>query len=117
MSAANPTQLGIPQWWQFMYPLLQVASDGREWARRDFYPAAVERAGVPDELRALQHKSGDYVAEHRAGWAKSGLVRARLLEAVGRGVFRITDAESAFLAAHPDGFMLADVEALPAWKE
>ena len=79
MADQNPTDLGVPQWWQFMYPLLQVASDGRDWARREFYPAAVKRAGVPDELRQLQHKSGDFVAEHRAGWAKSGLVRARLL--------------------------------------
>jgi restriction system protein len=117
MSDLNPTELGIPQWWQFMYPLLQVASDGRDWARRDFYPAAVDRAGVPEDLRALQHKSGDLVAEHRAGWAKSGLVRARLLEAVGRGVFRISDAGRAFLAAHPDGFSLTDVESLPAWEE
>ena len=117
MADLNPTELGIPQWWQFMYPLLQVSSDGHEWARRDLYPAAVQRAGVPEELRTLQHKSGDYVAEHRAGWAKSGLVRARLLAAVSRGVFRITDAGREFLAAHPDGFTLADVKALPAWDE
>lgn len=117
MDDLNPTELGVPQWWQFMYPLLQVASDGREWARRDFYPAAVEQAGVPDELRQLQHKSGDFVAEHRAGWAKSGLVRARLLETVSRGVFRITDDGREFLAAHPDGFTIGDVEALPAWEE
>lgn len=117
MTSVNPTDLGIPQWWQFMHPLLEVASDGRDWARRDFYPAAVERAGVPEELRLLQHKSGDYVAEHRAGWAKSGLVRARLLETVSRGVFRITQAGREFLAAHPDGFTAADVEALPAWQE
>lgn len=117
MTPPNPTELGVPQWWQFMHPLLEVASDGRDWARRDLYPAAVERAGVPDELRALQHKSGDYVAEHRAGWAKSGLVRARLLETVSRGVFRITNAGREFLAAHPDGFTVADVEALPAWEE
>lgn len=117
MTEPNPTELGVPQWWQFMYPLLQVASDGRDWARRDFYPAAVERAGVADELRLLQHKSGDYVAEHRAGWAKSDLVRARLLETVGRGVFRITDAGREFLAAHPNGFGQAEVHALPPWLE
>lgn len=117
MTSVNPTDLGIPQWWQFMHPLLQVASDDRDWARRDFYPAAVEQAGVPEELRLLQHKSGDYVAEHRAGWAKSGLIRARLLETVSRGVFRITDAGREFLAAHRDGFTVADVEALPAWQE
>lgn len=117
MADLNPTELGVPQWWQFMYPLLQVASDGRDWARRDLYPAAVERAGVPDDLRKLQHKSGDYIAEHRAGWAKSGLVRVRLLVAVRRGVFRITDAGREFLAAHTDGFTLDDVKALPAWDE
>ena len=44
-------------------------------------------------------------------------MRARLLEPVGRGVFRITEAGRSFLAAHPDGFSLADVEQLPAWEE
>ncbi|MBG6094237.1 restriction endonuclease [Nocardioides luteus] len=117
MTDVNPTELGIPQWWQFMYPLLQVTSDGSDWARRDLYPAVVERAGVPDDLRKLQHKSGKYIAEHRASWAKSGLVRARLLLAVRRGLFRITDAGREFLSAHPDGFTLADVKALPAWAE
>lgn len=117
MSELKPTELGIPQWWQFMYPLLQVTSDGRDWARRDLYSAAVERAGVPEDLRALQHKSGKYIAEHRAGWAKSGLVRARLLVAVRRGLFRITDAGREFLSTHAEGFTLADVKALSAWDE
>lgn len=118
MTDLNVTELGIPQWWQFMYPLLQVAADGREWARRDLYSAALDRAGVPEDLRLIQYgPSGNYAAENRVGWAKSALTRARLLESVRRGVFRITDAGRAFLADHPYEFKQSELEALRAWDE
>lgn len=114
----NATDLGIPQWWQFMYPLLQVASDGKEWARRDLYSAALDQAGVAEDLRAIQYGvSGNYAAENRVGWAKSALTRARLLETVRRGVFRITDAGQEFLEAHLYEFKQSELEALPAWDE
>lgn len=118
MSEPNATELGIPQWWQFMHPVLQVASDGKDWARRDLYSAALDVAGVSDELRAVQYEaSGNFAAENRVGWAKSALTRARLLETVRRGVFRITDAGREFLAAHPRGFTQGDLQVLPAWDE
>lgn len=113
----NATELGIPRWWQFMYPLLQAAADGDEWARRDLYSAALDKAGVPDELRTIQYgTSGNYAAENRVGWAKSALTRARLLETVRRGVFRITDAGRAFLEAHPYEFKQSELEALVACR-
>lgn len=118
MTDQNVTELGIPQWWQFMYPLLQVAADGRDWARRDLYSAALDRAGVSEDLRLVQYgSSGNYAAENRVGWAKSALTRARLLETVRRGVFRITDAGRAFLADHPYEFKQSDLEELPVWDE
>ncbi|GAA3209717.1 hypothetical protein GCM10017690_19450 [Microbacterium terregens] len=110
MTDLNVTELGIPQWWQFMYPLLQVAADGREWARRDLYSAALDRAGVPEDLRLIQYgPSGNYAAENRVGWAKSALTRVRLLESVRRGVFRITNAGRAFLADHPYEFKQSEL--------
>ena len=118
MNEPNATDLGIPQWWQFMYPLLQVASDGKEWTRRELYSAALDLAGVSEELREIQYgPSGNFAAENRVGWAKSALARARLLETVSRGVFRITDAGREFLAEHPYEFRRSELEALPAWDE
>ncbi|WP_289566067.1 restriction endonuclease [Cellulomonas cellasea] len=118
MSELNATALGIPQWWQFMHPVLQVASDGKDWARRDLYSAALDLAGVSDELRAVQYEtSGNFAAENRVGWAKSALTRARLLETARRGVFRITDTGREFLASHPRGFTQSDLQALHAWDE
>lgn len=118
MTEPNVTELGIPQWWQFMYPLLLVAADGTEWARRDLYTAVLDQAGISEELRAIQYgTSGNYAAENRVGWAKSALTRARLLETVRRGVFRITNAGRDFLASHPYEFKQSELEALPAWDE
>lgn len=118
MAEPTPTELGLPQWWQFMYPLLQVASDGKEWPRRDLYAAALDVAGVSDELRSIQYgTSGNLAAENRVGWAKSALTRARLLTTVRRGTFQISDAGREFLASHPYEFKQADLEKLPAWDE
>lgn len=118
MSDTNFTAAGIPQHGQLALPLLQVIADGNEWTRRDLVVATLDRAGVPQELRELQYgESGHYAAENRVGWAKSELTRAQLIEPVRRGVFRITDAGRAFLAAHPNGFTQATLEALPAWDE
>src|SRR4051794_27688216 len=100
MSDTNFTAAGIPQHGQLALPLLQVIADGNEWTRRDLVVATLDRAGLPPELRELQYgESGHYAAENRVGWAKSELTRAQLIEAVRRGVFRITDAGRAFLAA------------------
>ncbi|GAA1983300.1 restriction endonuclease [Microbacterium pumilum] len=118
MSDTSITGAGIPQHGQLALPLLQVISDGKEWTRRDLVVATLDRAGVPEELREIQYKeSGHFAAENRVGWAKSELNRARLIETVRRGVFRVTDAGREFLAAHPDGFTKADLEALPVWDE
>lgn len=118
MTDLDPTELGVPRWWQFMYPLLQASADGAEWTRRDLYSAALDRAGVSADLRSIQYgASGNYAAENRVGWAKSALTRARLLEPVRRGVFRITDAGRVFLQEHPYEFKQSELETLPAWDE
>ncbi|AYF98064.1 restriction endonuclease [Protaetiibacter intestinalis] len=118
MTDINLTDAGIPQHGQLALPLLQVIADGNEWTRQDLVVATLDAAGVSQELRELQYgTSGHYAAENRVGWAKSELTRARLIESIRRGVFRITDAGRTFLADHPAGFTKADLEALPAWDE
>ena len=118
MVEINLTDAGLPQHGQLAHPLLTVLSDGRERTRREFSKETLDLAGVPQELREIQYeRSGNFAADNRVGWAKSELARARLIEPVRRGVYRITDAGQAFLEAHPAGFVKADLESLPAWDE
>src|SRR5687767_1528781 len=82
-----------------MRPLLQFASDGAERAFRDAVDYIAEQNQVTPEERAQRLSGGSFILHNRAGWARTHLSKAGLLESPRRGIFRITDRGRTALAS------------------
>ncbi|MET9327986.1 AAA family ATPase [Tsukamurella sp. NPDC003166] len=105
----------MPPWQHFIHAVLAVLSDGRVWATADLKHAAVDAAGLSEELRAETFDTGGNRAENRVGWALSHLTRGGAVHKPQFGRSQITDAGRRLLAEHPNGVSQADVEELPEY--
>jgi restriction system protein len=89
----------IPDYQTIMLPLLRLLGDGSEHTKREAVAALVEQFQLSDAERLQLLPSGKQgVFENRLGWAQTYLKQAGLLEAVQRGVMRITERGRAVLA-------------------
>ena len=91
--------MAIPDYQSLMLPLLQLASDGAEHSFRE----AVERLAesfrlTEDERQQPLPSRAQPVFVNRVGWARTYLVKARLLESPRRGYFRISQRGKDVLA-------------------
>lgn len=84
--------MSIPNYQDFMRPMLEVIADGREWASKDLKEAVATRVGLTEADRAEMLPSGRQLTYlNRIGWAQTYLSKAGLLNASRRGWIRITD--------------------------
>lgn len=92
----------IPDYQDFMLPLLEALTDGNERRIRDLTGCLADRFGLTDTERQEVLPSGQqtYVA-NRVAWAKTYLKKAGLLESPARGIVRITDQGRKVLADRP----------------
>jgi restriction system protein len=109
--------LPVPTFDQLIRPILALAAEG-EISRRSAADAMAERFHLSDEERDARIPSGSatYIG-NRSGWAMTFLTKARLIEKVVRGTYRITDDGRSFLTRFPDAIRVADLQALPGWEE
>ncbi|MCU0650160.1 MAG: restriction endonuclease [Gemmatimonadaceae bacterium] len=107
----------VPTFDQLIRPILALAAEG-EISRRSAADAMAERFHLSDEERDARIPSGSatYIG-NRSGWAMTFLTKARLIEKVVRGTYRITDDGRSFLTRFPDAIRVADLQALPGWEE
>ena len=82
-----------------MRPLLQLASDGAEHTFREAVEFIAQQHQLTTEDRSQRMRNGQPLLDNRAGWARTYLVKAGLLESPRRGVFRITERGRAALAS------------------
>ena len=81
----------IPDYQTLMRPLLELAADGQEHVFRDAIDHVATLFKLTNEEREALIPSGrQRLLANRVGWAKTYLVKAGLLEAPKRSVFRIT---------------------------
>ncbi|GEL70674.1 restriction endonuclease [Myxococcus virescens] len=81
----------IPDFQSAMLPVLRLAQDGKDHTLREAVEAIAVEFKVTDVERNEMLPSGRQRKLHnRVGWAKTYLQKAGLLEANGRGRFRIT---------------------------
>ena len=81
----------MPNYQRFMYPLLEMASDGEVHSIDEAYEVLAEKFNLTKEDREeLLPSGGQSRYENRVGWARTYLTKAGLLESAGRGRFRIT---------------------------
>jgi restriction system protein len=94
--------MAIPDYQSIMLPLLQLAEDGKEHVFRESVSAlAAHFALTPDELQRLLPSGSQPLFINRVGWARTYLVKARLLESPRRGYFRITERGRGVLTKPP----------------
>ena len=82
----------IPVYDAFYRPLLEFAADRQEHSLKDAIEyLAVKFDVTPEERELLIPSGGQQLLSNRAGWGRTYLAKAGLLEYPKRGVFRITD--------------------------
>ncbi|MFH5240556.1 restriction endonuclease [Antrihabitans spumae] len=115
MTAPGPVS-GMPVWYGFLTPVLEVLADGATWSKRDLHIAVFDHIGLTPEQLEETLPSGKSRADNRIGWALSGLNRAELVRRPVRATFVITDAGRQMLAAHPNGINEKILKSVPAYK-
>jgi restriction system protein len=94
--------VGIPGFQDLTLPILRLTGDGKEHTLREAYDAVALELRLTDEERSQLLPSGTQRAfENRVSWSRFYLLKAGLLEATGRGRFRITDRGQEVLKKPP----------------
>jgi restriction system protein len=92
----------LPNYTDFMLPLLTFVGDGETYKLGNVYDALCENMGITDEQRRILLPSGNQaVVENRIGWAKTYLRKAGLIDYPKRGFMSITQRGEELLAAKP----------------
>ena len=111
----------IPDYQSFMLPLLKWSADGKEHRLRDAYEVIADQSELSsDERRQLLPSGSQHVYKNRIQWAKVYLTKAKLLDPVRHGVFKITPRGLDLLAKNPlnvDSRMLMQYEEFREYKQ
>jgi restriction system protein len=108
----------IPSHQKLMLPLLKLTADRQDHARKDVVEPLARQFGVTAEEQAQMLPSGrQEVFINRVHWARTFLVKAGLLEAPQRGIFRITDRGLKVLASPPPEITSAFLDQFPEFTE
>lgn len=92
----------IPNYTDFMLPLLTYIADGETHKLGDVYDGLCAQLGITDEQRrVLLPSANQAVVENRIGWAKTYLRKAGLIEYPKRGFMTITQRGTELLATKP----------------
>jgi len=94
--------MAIPDYQTVMLPLLRFLGDGRERVMDEVEEALAEEFGLTAEERRRRIPSGQMtIMRNRAGWARTYLKKAGLIESTRRGHFRIADRGRTVLDGEP----------------
>ena len=107
----------MPTWYEFMVPVLQVLSDGRERSTREMFALVPDHIIMPQEQRAETLNSGQSRSDNRIGWALSFLFKAEAVARPRRGQNQITDLGRSLLSQHPDGLTEKHLKEIPAFRD
>jgi restriction system protein len=89
---------------------LQVLDSEGPLPAREAYPHLAAKLGLTDaDLALLLPSGGQSLFENRAGWAKTYLKKAGLIDSPKRGVWRLTDRGRKVLATRPRSISKADL--------
>ena len=108
----------IPDFQSFMLPLLKATGDQKEHSRKDVAPILAKEFGLtPEEQAQLLPSGRQEVFLNRVHWARTFLVKAGLLEAPRRGIFRITERGLGVLKSPPTRITNSYLEQFPEFAE
>lgn len=93
----------IPNYQQFMLPLLQLLQDGKEHSLQEAYQVLPERMNLSEEEKREYLPSGTQpIVYNRIGWARTYLKKAKLITTTRRGHFIISERGKEVLQSNPD---------------
>lgn len=104
----------IPDYQSLMLPLLNMASDEKNHKLQDAYAILAAQFNLSDAERSEVLPSGRQSKfENRAGWARTYLKKAGLLETPARSIFRITKRGLDVLKTNPPSINAAFLKQFP----
>ncbi len=107
----------IPDFQSAMLPVLRLAQDGKDHTLREAVEAiAVEFKATEEERNELLPSGRQRRLHNRVGWAKTYLQKAGLVEANGRGRFRITSRGQEVLQRRPSRIDMKFLEQFPEYN-
>ena len=93
--------MAIPDFQEFMLPLLRLAQQQEEVRLRDAEERLADEFKLTEEDRERRYANGSRALYDRVSWAKKYLTAARLLKTTGRGMFAITPRGEEVLRSQP----------------
>ncbi len=94
--------MAVPPYQDLMLPLLKHAQDGKEHSLEDYNAFLAEEFKLTaNDLKEMLPSGKQTAFENRAGWAKTFLKKAGLLETPKRGFIKITPRGVNILAENP----------------
>ena len=104
----------IPDYQTVMLPLLRFLKDVKEHSIGEVVDALAEEFNLSVEERQQLLGSGQQtVIRNRAGWARTYLKKAGLIQSTRRGFFRITERGLSTVASKPDRVDVKFLEQFP----
>lgn len=109
--------MAVPQFQEFMRPVLMVLEDGSQRTRQEVLSATVDAMNLSQEDLAETLRGGGSRARSRVHWAIEYLAQAGAVDRPKRGVLQINDVGHQLLKDHPDGFRVKALRHLPGLQE
>jgi restriction system protein len=108
----------VPDYQKLMLPMLQLAGDGKEHSLSEAEAAIAQHFALSEQDRKELLPSGTQrKLYNRIAWSRSFLVKAGILEAAGRGRFKITDRGVSVLSSNPPELTARFLEQFPEFVE
>jgi restriction system protein len=110
--------MAVPEYQVFMLPLLKLASDQQDHTLSEAYDSLAQELGISDAERSELLPSGRQSRfDNRAGWARTYLKKAGLIDSAGRGKFRITPRGLDVLKSKPTAITKEFLTRFPEFKD
>jgi restriction system protein len=110
--------MAIPDFQSIMLPLIEFANDRLEHSSKASIEHLALHFGLTDEERKELLPSGKQsIFANRAGWAKTYLSKAGLLESPRRSIFKITQRGIDFLSKKPKTINIGVLRQFPEYLE
>jgi restriction system protein len=108
----------IPDFQSFFYPFLKMSSDKTEHSLQDVREYMTDFFSLTDEDKTEMVPSGTQSKfDNRIYWAKSYLIKAKLLEATKRAHFRITEMGIKYLEKHQENINVKTLKEIEEFRE
>ncbi len=110
--------MAVPDFQTLMLPLLEFASDGKEYTMQEAREGLAEVFQLTEEdLEELLPSGRQTTFSNRVAWSKSYLTQAGLLESPKRGRFHISERGKQVLKEAPDRIDIKYLERFPEFLE